>query len=94
MKQRKFRIKLHEAHANSKRSVYSIHKQIEGLGVSYNTVYKYLSEDLTVDRLPPEIEIIATALGLDWRDPAVVGIIEVEEDSDSSGQIKTLLATP
>ena len=87
MKQRKFRIKLHEAHAKSQRSVYSIHKQIEDL-VSYNTVNKYLSENLTVDRLPPEIEIIATALGIDWRE--VVEIIEVEEDQ-SSGQLKTLL---
>jgi len=88
MKQRKqFRIRLHEAFEKDGRSVYAIHKQIEDK-VSYNTVNKYLLENLMIDRLPPEIEIIASALDLDWR--SVVDIVEAEDESP--GQIKTLLA--
>lgn len=88
MKQRKkFRIRLHEAFEKDGRSVYAIHKQIENL-ISYNTVNKYFLENLLVDRLPPEIEIIASALNLDWR--SVVDVVEAEDET--SGQLKTVLA--
>jgi len=82
----RFQIKLHEAHKQSGLTVYAVAKR---LNMNFNTVNKYVSSDLTVERLPPEIKKIAAFYGLDWRDPAVVEIVEVEDP-----EMRSLLALP
>jgi hypothetical protein len=80
-------IKLKEAHAAKGESVYEVAKN---LNMSYNTVKKYVKDDAIVESMPPDVLRLASYYGLDWRD--VVQVIEVSEEDESSGQLKTLLA--
>lgn len=60
-------------------------------GASFNTVKKYAAGDIKTPYLTGEVIQLCEFLGLDWRDPAVVQEM-ISEGSESSGQLKTLLA--
>ena len=80
-------IKLKEAHQAKGESVYQVAKN---LNMSYNTVRKYVKEDIIVELMPPDVLRLAAYYGRDWHD--VVWVIEVPEEDEPTGQFKTLLA--
>lgn len=80
-------VKLKAAHKVKGESVYEVAKN---LNMSYNTVKKYVKEDVVVELMPPDVLRLAAYYGLDWHD--VIQVIEVPDgEGESSGQIKTLL---
>lgn len=84
---KQYLVKLKGAHKNAKMTRYAVARDT---GLNYNTVNKYLSNDVQTDVLPAHVITICEFLHLDWHDPAVIEVIEVEDESP--GQIKTLLA--
>jgi len=82
----KFRIKLQQAHKNSGKTAYKV---AQDLGLNQNTVRKYATEEVVADWLPGHVISLAEYYGLDWRNPAVVEIVNVEDP-----EMKSLLALP
>lgn len=80
-------IKLQDAHRNKGESVYEVAKN---LNMSYNTVKRFVKQDVIVEKMPPDVLRLAEYYGINWQD--AMQVIDVEED-ESSGQEKTLLAT-
>lgn len=73
----KFRIRLKAVHDTTGFSYYRVSKEA---GVAPNTVKKYVSEDcIDSDELPVTVVILADYYGVDWRDPAIVEVIEEEK---------------
>ncbi len=85
----RFRINLRDAHIASKKTVYRV---ATDTGLVYNTVDKYASNIVETEILPSHVITLAEYYGLDWHDPEVIKVTQVSED-ESSGQLKTLLAT-
>lgn len=81
----RFKINLHDAHKKSGLTIYAVAKSLD---MNFNTVNKYVSENLTVERLSPEVKKLAAFYGLSWTDPSVIEIVESDEDPE----IKSLLA--
>lgn len=86
MKNPRFLVKLKEPHEKSGFSAYEVAKR---LGLNASTVRKWVTKDNEAEFLPDHVLKIVNFYGLDWRDPAVIEVIDVGED-ESSGQIKTL----
>ncbi len=84
----RFKINLHDAHIKSGLTIYAVAKSLD---MNFNTVNKYVSKNLTVERLSPEVKKLAAFYGLSWTDPSVVEIVETDEDES---QTKSLLAVP
>jgi len=85
MSRKLFRVKLKAIHEKSGKSIYQAAKDA---GVRYNTAKKYVTEDFETDKLSPEVTALAGSYGVDWRDPSVVEIIEVDDEEE----LKTPLA--
>jgi len=76
MSQMVFVINLKTAHQQSGLTRYRVAKDT---GLSHNTVSKYVEADTVQSKyLPSEVVRLATYLGVDWRDPEIVHLIEVE----------------
>jgi len=88
MKQPRFIIKLHEAHAKSGLTAYRV---ATDLGLNEGTVRKYLTGEVRAVFLPNHVLQLAEYYGLDWRDPSVIEVIDQTDKDESSGQIETLL---
>lgn len=73
---KRYLIHLKDALKKSGLTPYSVAKQ---LGLNKNTVRKYLEQDVTAEYLPTHVIDIVEFLGLDWRNPDVIEVIEVEE---------------
>ena len=84
----RFLVKLKEPHEKSGYSAYEVAKR---LGLNASTVRKWVTSNVEAEFLPDHVLKIVNFYGLDWRDPNVIEVIEVEDDS--SGQLKTVLAT-
>ena len=78
-------VHLKDAHKKAGVTRYAVSRDT---GLNYNTVNKYLSNDVHADVLPAHVITLCEFFHLDWHDPAV---IEVTEMDDSSGQFKTPL---
>ncbi len=87
MKNPRFLVKLKEPHEKSGFSAYEVAKR---LGLNASTVRKWVSKNVEAEFLPDHVLKIVHFYGLDWRDPSVIEVIEVE--SEASGKLKTLLA--
>lgn len=81
------RIKLADAHKRSGKSVYAVSKE---LGIPYNNVKRYVTEEVLVELIPADVLRLAAYYGLQWQQ--VVELVEANEDQ-TSGQLKTLLVT-
>ena len=88
MKKQLFRIKLKGVHLRHNMTYYAVGK---ALGINQNTVRKYLSDNVEQSYLPADVARIIEFFGLDWRDPSVVEIVDIEDDEEEH---KTLLAAP
>lgn len=99
---RKFLVKLKDVHEKSNKTIYRVAKES---GVVYNTAKRYVTNWVETDFLSPEVIQLAEYYGVDWRDPAVVEIIEVDEEDtkpvkpigsedESEGQLMTPLIAP
>lgn len=84
---KRFLVKLKDVAEKDGRTAYAVAKQS---GLNYNTVNKFISSYIELDRLPAHVLTLVEFYKRDWRDPAVIEVIEIEDDS--SGQLKTLLA--
>lgn len=84
----RFLVKLKEPHEKSGFSAYEVAKR---LGLNASTVRKWVTNNVEAEFLPDHVLKIVAFYGLDWRDPAVIEVIDTQED-DSPGQIKTLHA--
>jgi len=82
-------IKLKGAHINAKLTPYAVARDT---GLNYNTVNKYLSNDVKADVLPAHVITLCEFFHLDWRNSEVIEVINVEDKSP--GQFKTPLAVP
>ena len=72
----RFKIKLGEVHKKSGMSRYLVAKKT---GLSYNTVGKYVSvPEIIVDYIPSTVLKLTEFYGVDWRDPAIIEVIEAE----------------
>lgn len=83
---KRFLVKLKDHHDKTGLTPYAVAKQS---GLNYNTVNKFVSSYVELDRLPAHVLTLIEFYGLDWHDPTV---IEVLSEDKPSGQIKTLLA--
>lgn len=83
----KFIVKLKAVHEASGYSRYRVAKDT---GLSLNTVKKYLAEE-TVEcgYLPMQVIQMANFYGVDWRDPAVVELIEEETEENQDALLAT-----
>lgn len=73
----RFRIKLGEIHKQTKLSPYMVAKQT---GLAQNTVRKYVEVDeIVVDYIPSSLITLTGFYGVDWRDPAIIEVIEAED---------------
>jgi hypothetical protein len=86
---KRFLIKLKDHHTKTGLTPYAVAKQS---GLNYNTVNKFVSTYVELDRLPAHVITLVQFYGLDWHDPSVIEIIDVKDEP--SGQLKTLLAVP
>ena len=89
MKNPRFLVKLKEPHERSGLSAYEVAKR---LGLNAVTVRKWVTNNVEAEFLPDHVLKIVNFYGLDWRDPAVIEVVDVAED-ESTGQLKTLLAS-
>lgn len=85
---RAIQINLRDTHKASGKSVYQVAKDT---GLIYNTVDKYASEIIYAKFLPLNVITLCEYYKVDWHDPNIVQVVEVK-DSESTGQLKTLLA--
>jgi hypothetical protein len=69
----KFKVKLKSVHKRSGLSYYRVAKDT---GLPMNTVIRYAKHDPVVSRLENTFIILCDYYGVDWRDPAVVEVIE------------------
>jgi transcriptional regulator with XRE-family HTH domain len=77
---KRYVIHLKDALNQSGLTAYAVAKR---LGLNKNTVNKYLKQDVVAEYLPAHVLDIAGFLGLDWRDPDVIEVIEVEDGGES-----------
>lgn len=75
-------VKLKAVHNASGLSQYSVAKDT---GLSLNTVKKYVGtkapDAVEVAHIPAEVIVLCKHYGVDWRDPAIVEVVE-EDESD------------
>lgn len=76
----RFRVRLQSHHAKTGLTPYKVGKLTH---VAQNTVKKYVMRDEVItDSLELAVIALSHFYGVDWRDPAIVEVIEVEEDAD------------
>jgi len=77
-----FKVKLKPVHEKSGLSKYRVQKD---LNLSYNTISRYVDEpEVVVGFISPEVVGMCTYYGVDWRDPAIIELIENEETESES----------
>jgi hypothetical protein len=106
---KRFRINLKDAHEKSGLTSYAVAKQLNINSpdkpiVTESTVRKYATRIVETDELLSHVIAMADFYGVDWHDPAIVEIIEGDEEDtkpvktinedESEGQIMTPLAAP
>ena len=75
----KFVIRLREAHRRSGLSAYMVAKRT---GIAQNTVRKYiLPESVIADRIESLVYDLTKLYGVDWRDPSIIDVIEVDDET-------------
>lgn len=75
----KFVIRLREAYLRSGLSGYMVAKRT---GIAQNTVRKYiLPESVVVFHIEGQVVELANFFGVDWRDPSIIDVIEVEDEA-------------
>jgi len=80
-----YRIRLHQLHIKSGLSPWEVKKRT---GIAVNTIKKYVvPAEVVQDELPVAVIRLIRFYGADWRDPAIIEIVE----DDESPQIKTPL---
>jgi len=80
MNKPRFRIKLKDAHEKSGLTSYAVAKR---LGMNHGTVRKYLTEDVEAEALYPQVLKLLRFYGLNWRDPAVIEVLDADEDEEA-----------
>lgn len=85
----RFLIKLKNVHEQHGLSPYAVAKKLD---LNQNTVRKYLTEDVETDELLSHVLMLIDFFDLDWKDPAVIEVIEAEEDDTK--EFKAPLAVP
>lgn len=76
MSDQKFIIRLHNVHRATGMTVYRVAKLT---GMNPNTVGKYVGDgDVITGRLEGAVVQLAKFYGVDWRDPAIIEVIEAE----------------
>lgn len=74
----KFRIRLKPVHEKSGMSPYKVWKKT---GVAQTTVRKYVDADEVIQTYIPNVVVtLANFYGVDWRDPAIVEVIEEDPE--------------
>lgn len=82
MSEQRFVVKLNQVHRARGLTVYRVAKST---GINKNTVLKYLGgEEIITDQLSHHVLALSKFFDVDWRDPAIVDVIEVDEVSDES----------
>lgn len=76
----RFRIKLAKLHEKSGLTVYGAAK---ASNLAYNTVNKYVSEDVISDSLPAQVLQLVEFYGADWRDPSVIEVIDEDPEIET-----------
>lgn len=72
----RFRIKLNRAHEKSGNTAYAVAKALD---LNEGTVRKYLTSEVETEVLLSHVILIAKFYDLNWRDPAVVEVIEYDD---------------
>lgn len=102
MKKPRFLINLKDVHEKSGFTSYYVAKQ---LGLNQSTVRKYTTQIIETDELLSHVITMADFYGVDWHDPAIVEIIEGDEEDtkpvktignedESEGQMMAPLIVP
>ena len=79
MPAQKFKIHLHDLHRESGLTFYRVAKET---GLNSNTVQKYVGNgDIITTRLESHVLELAKFYGVDWRDPAIIDVIEVDDEA-------------
>lgn len=87
MKKPRFLINLKDAHEKSGLTAYAVAKR---LNLNESTVRKYATQVVETTELLSHVLLMADFYGVDWHDPAIVQVIE----EDDEGQMKAPLAVP
>lgn len=83
----KFVIKLGPVHEKSGLTRYRVAKD---LNLSHNTVAKYVDEpEIVVDYITPMVIGMCDYYGVDWRDPAIIEVLEEDETEMESPLLAT-----
>ena len=77
MKKLRFVVNLKDAHEKSGLTAYAVSK---ALGLNQGTVRKYTKNIVETEELFSYIILMAEFYGVDWHDPAIVEIIEGDEE--------------
>lgn len=77
---KRYVIHLRNALKKSGLTAYAVAKKLQ---LNKNTVRKYLSEDVVLEQLPSHVIDIVEFFGLDWRNPDVIEVIEVDDGVES-----------
>jgi len=85
----KILVKLKAVHARSGLSQYSIAKDT---GISINTVKRYIGSKapdagVEVSYIPIEVIALCKHYGVDWRDPAIVEVIEADDEDETEAPL-------
>lgn len=81
MRAQRLKIKLHEVHNKTGLTPYMVGKLT---GVNKSTVAKYVMHgDVIMEKLENAVLVLAKFYGVDWRDPAIVETIEVDESDEA-----------
>lgn len=87
---KQFKINLKPIHDASGLSCYEVAKRLResfGVSISKTTVGKYADGEVTQKQLPDVVVILCEFYGVNWRDPSVIQIVDVDE----TPEIKSLL---
>lgn len=77
---KRYVIHLKDALSKSGLTAYAVAKR---LGLNKNTVNKYVKQDVVAEYLPAHVIDIVEFLGLDWRSPDVIEVIELEDGGET-----------
>jgi hypothetical protein len=84
MKRTRFLIKLADHHKRSGLSAYEVAKR---LNLNEVTVRKYLKQNVVAEFLPDHVIELVKFYGLNWQDPNVIEVIEVDEEEETESLI-------
>ena len=87
-KKLRFVIRLKGAHQASGQSYAEVKRAIGN--ISPTTVGYYASQERISKRVPIEVIQMAEHYGVDWRDPAIVEVIELDDDEQVLLDLKVL----